>query len=101
MTIDTNVVYDPFLNKTGWRINPNNDIPWMPQDEPIPVGNLAPFNRANRDWWDQGPNAYIFPQGTMLEPRQRLTIELQSATPLEPDTEETLTICMFGLLEVQ
>jgi len=101
MTIDTNTVFDPSLNKTLWRINPNNDIPWMPQDELIPVGNIAPFNRANRDWWDQGPNAYVFPQGTKLEPRQRLSIELRSAMELAPDTEQTITICLFGLMEVQ
>jgi hypothetical protein len=90
--------FNPSLTKTKWRINPNNDIPWMPQSDLIPVGNIAPFNRGIRDQWDEGPRAYVFPTGTKLAPRQRLTIRITSTIADEGD--QTITLGMFSLLEV-
>jgi len=93
--------FQPQLNKTRWRMNPNNDIPWMPQDELIPAGNIAPFNRASRDIWDEGPRSYVFPTGTKLEARQRLTARITNLNETTaPDGDQTITVCMFGLLEV-
>jgi len=91
----------PQMNKTAWRINPNNDIPWMPQDELIPAGNIAPFNRGSHDLWDEGPKAYTFPTGTKLKPRQRLTIRIKNLNEtVAPNGDQTITICLFSLLEV-
>ena len=94
--------YEPAMDKIKWRVNPNNDIPWMPQDSLIPTGNIAPFNRGTRDVWDQGPRSYIFPAGSMLNPRQRLTIRItnRNATT-SPDGDQTIVLSMFTLLEVQ
>ena len=99
----TNVsAFEPTLDRTLWRINPNNDIPWMPQDELIPVGNIAPFNRAVRDTWDEGPRAYVLPTGTKLNPRQRLTLKITNLNETtSPDGDQTIVLCMFSLLEVQ
>jgi hypothetical protein len=62
----------------GWMINPTTGTQWMPVDQPIPVGNLAPMGWRNPPntltFTNLGPRSYYFPPLTYLYPRQRLGI---------------------------
>jgi hypothetical protein len=84
------------LNEVAWRVNPSTGVQWMPDPNPIPVGNIAPFNRAFWDFQDEGPRAYIFPPNTVLEPKQRLGIKVVNMS----ESAQTIDVCVFGLLEV-
>lgn len=86
----------PGLFNSMWMINPTTGPLWMEEPDPIPVGNLCPFNRAIADADDDGPFAYRFPPGTIMEPRQRLDIDVRNLA----DTAQAINICLFGYLEV-
>jgi hypothetical protein len=86
----------PALDQLAWRINPSTGIPWMPRPRPIPVGCIAPHNRAEAGWLDEGPKAYEFPEDTILQPRQRLGIKITELSGVA----QTLHVCLHGLLEV-
>jgi len=83
-------------DQVHWRINPTTGPQWMPDPDPIPVGCLCPFNRGIQDPSDVGPRAYAFPPGTILKPRQRISVE---AYNYAADDQE-FHICLFGYLEV-
>ena len=84
------------LNELAWRINPSSGVPWMPRPAPIPVGNIAPFNRGIWDFNDVGPRSYMFPPNTVLEPKQRLGVKVGNMSA----SDQTIDVCVFGLLEV-
>ena len=90
--------YDQYPQMTGisWRINPVSGVEWMPQDDPIPAGNLAGFCRGF-DYQDVGPKVYPIPYNTMLMPRQRFGVKI---TELSAAAQE-INICVHGELEVQ
>lgn len=87
----------PFGTAHSWRINPSTGIEWMPDPNPIPAGNIAPWNRPQFDPWNAGPRAYVFPEDTVLKPRQRLSVKVGNID----DESVTFTVCLFGMLEVQ
>jgi len=87
---------DNAWSKVSYRINPTTGPLWMPDPAPIPVGCLCPFNRAPYDAYDQGPRAYVFPPGTKLEPRQRLSVEITNIS----EEDQEVHVCLFGHLEV-
>jgi hypothetical protein len=91
---EQSVDYDT-LDQVSWRVNPSTGPLWMPDPAPIPVGCIAPFNRSLFDIHDEGPRAYVFPEGTILRPRQRLSVEV-----LNRDAEQAIGVCLFGYLEV-
>ena len=88
----------PQLNQISWRINPTSGPAWMPRPLPIPAGNIAPFNRAMFDMNDEAPRAYVFPEKTMLRPKQRVSIKVGNISATMP---QTFDLCLFGMLEVQ
>jgi hypothetical protein len=94
---DSYTLYLPQLNGLSWRVNPSTGTPWMPRAEPIPSGNIAPFNRSMYDWNDESPRVYTFPPETRLRPDQRLGIKLQNLS----STDQVIDICLFGIMEVQ
>lgn len=85
-----------------WLVNPTLGIPWMPEGEHMPVGNICPFNDVQlpltgADFFGgSGAWAYEFPPNTFLMPRQRLGIELRDLS----GENQTLNISLFGSLEV-
>jgi len=87
----------PFGTAHSWRINPTTGIEWMPDPTPIPAGNIAPWNRPQYDPWNAGPRAYVFPEDTVLDPTQRLSVKVGNVD----DVAITLNVALFGLLEVQ
>jgi len=88
---------DPNLVGTSWRVNPTSGIFWMdPARAPIPAGCIAPFNQSSDDFLDEGPRAYRFPKGTILNPHRQLQI---SITELSVAAQE-VDVCLFGLVEV-
>jgi hypothetical protein len=88
----------PELERVSWRVNPTSGPEWMPQSEPIPAGNIAPFNRGANDLTDRGPKAYVFPDGIRLNPRQRVGIKVGN---LSSTKTQTFDLCLFGLMEVE
>ena len=80
-----------------WRINPTTGVQWMPNPILIPVGCICPFNRALFDADDEGPRAYVFPEDTVMRPRQRLSVEVENISL----SDQEFDICLFGYLEVE
>lgn len=93
---DPITVYTPEANQLLWRVNPSTGVPWMPRAEPIPAGNIAPFNRGIVDIYDEAPRAMRFPQGTIMKPRQALGMKIRNLSSMAQEID----ICLFGLLEV-
>lgn len=61
----------------GWQINPTLGSQWMPVDQRIPSGNLAPMSwRPNNPltFTNLGPKVHNFAPYTYLYPRQRLGV---------------------------
>jgi hypothetical protein len=81
----------------GVKINPNSGIPWLPQEDFIPLGNFAPMGIFAYDFLDQGPNVYVFPTSTIMRPRQRLGVEVTNLS----SAEQKFGLCLHGLVEVQ
>lgn len=92
---EDNTQVDTF-DDVWWRVNPSGGVQWMPDPSLIPVGCIAPFNRALFDPSDVGPRAYGFTEYTKLKPRQRLSVEIQNHSA----SEQTVHLCLFGYLEV-
>jgi hypothetical protein len=86
----------PACNNVAWRINPSTGVQWMPNALPIPAGNIAPYNRAPRDYLDLGPRVYEFPPDIVLKPRQRLGQRITNLT----GALQTIDVCLFGTLKV-
>jgi len=84
------------LNQVHWRINPSTGVQWMPRPNPIPAGNIAPFNRVTNDARDEGPKMYEFPRGTYLYPRQRIGMRVTEVA----GAAQTIHLCLYGELEV-
>jgi len=83
-------------DQVSWLLNPSTGPEWMPNDQPIPVGCLCPFNRGILDANDVGPRAYVFPEETIMKPRQRISIEAFNYSA----SEQIFEVCLFGYLEV-
>lgn len=93
---------DAFIQLTdkfriAWRVNPNAGVQWMPNPDPIPVGNLAPMGSYIVDYNDNGPNVWVFPQGTVLRPRQRFGVEVTNLAL----TTQQFGLCLHGIMEVK
>ena len=94
--------YDFTGTRIGYIINPTHGTAWMPGDDPIPVGNLAPM-ATSRDATDVGPRVYLYPPNTYLYPDQRVHARFYSnRTPREGALHKTkINVCLFGELEVK
>jgi hypothetical protein len=86
--------FDPVA--ISWKINPSSGIQWMPRENPIPIGCLAPTSRYVGTF-DQYPLAYMFPENVVLMPRQRLGIQVTEVS----DNIQSIHLCLFGELEVK
>lgn len=84
-------------SRAAWRVNPNSGVQWMPNPEPIPVGNLAPFTVHPFDFAGWGPTAWVFPKGCVLRPRQRFGIKLRNLA----DKTQQFGLCLHGIMEVK
>lgn len=82
--------------RVAWRVNPNGGVQWMPNPDPIPVGNLAPMSSYVVDYYDLGPNIWVFPKGSALRPRQRLGVEVKNLS----DKTQQFGLCLHGIMEV-
>lgn len=61
----------------GWQINPTHGTQWMPVDQRIPVGNLAPmaWRQVNPlTFMNTVPRVHHFAPHTYLYPKQRLGV---------------------------
>jgi len=96
-TEDDYTQFLPQLNGMSWRVNPSTGTPWMPRPESIPAGNIAPYNRAMYDWYDESPRVYTFPEETRLRPDQRVGIKIENLS----SSDQVVDICLFGIMEVQ
>jgi len=83
--------------KLAWRVNPNAGIQWMPNPEPIPVGNLVPFTVHNFDFGGYGPAVWVFPKGSILRARQRFGVKVLNLS----DKTQQFGLCLHGIMEVQ
>ena len=91
------------MTRLGYIVNPTHGTAWMPTDEAIPVGNIAPMSRLG-DPRDTGPRVYLFPRKSYLYPDQRIAVRLFPQLDSGKDAEEIsrrINICMFGELEVK
>lgn len=86
---------DVILDQIHWRVNPSVGVQWMPRPNPIPAGNVAPYNRVRGDYYDTGPRVYEFPRGTYLYPRQRLGIRVTEVSA----AAQTIHLCLYGEVE--
>lgn len=92
---ETTTQYSQMTN-VAWRVNPLSGIQWMPNPNPIPVGNICPFTRQY-DQADEGPQVYDVPENTVLQPRQRLSIKLTEVSA----AAQSINVCIHGELEVE
>lgn len=83
--------------RAAWRVNPNGGVQWMPNPEPIPVGNLAPFTLHPFDYNGFGPAVWVFPKEVYLRPRQRFGIKVRNLA----DTAQQFGLCLHGIMEVK
>lgn len=85
--------------RVAWNINPTAGAQWMPNNNFIPVGNLAPMGfMGQRDSFvGNYPRAYFYPQLTYLDPQQTLGIKLIN----QGDNAVVIHISLFSELEVR
>lgn len=83
--------------KAAWRVNPNAGVEWMPNPQPIPVGNLAPFSIHALDFDGYGPTVWVFPKGASLRPRQRFGVKVRNIS----ESTQQFGLCLHGLMEVK
>ena len=84
------------MTNIAWRVNPVSGVEWMPQNDPIPVGCLAPNTRV-RDTDDEGPKCYNFSRNVVLMPRQRFGLKMTDVSGVA----QTVNVCLHGELEVR
>lgn len=80
-----------------WRINPNSGVQWMPNPEPIPIGNIAPLSLNPYDVAGYGPTVWVFPKDSVLRPRQHFGIKVRNIS----DKTQQFGLCLHGIMEVK
>lgn len=89
---------DYYISQTLIRINPTTGVPWMPDNSMIPIGCVCPHSSYSNPAAPAGAEYYKFPQGTILRPRQKLSVELENLTAA---AQPNVNFCLHGYLEVK
>jgi hypothetical protein len=96
---DWDVVGETGRNESGtwiaWQVNPDVGTQWMPVDQGIPVGNLAPMARPEQ-LLDRGPRCYLYPADVYSYPKQGLGIKLINESAVDAE----IGVCLYSELEV-